>query len=85
MPPIRDILVHVDSEVALKRRKCHRSAKHSIRAGELCLVVKETPGRKNYCRDCATQVLDQADARLRNLRQMFNDEAAPILSNPTTR
>ena len=70
MPKIRDILVHVSVEVAVKKRKCHRSGgKHSVLAGEPCLVVRKELGRKNYCRECSAPILEQAGIRLTKLQQ----------------
>lgn len=70
MAKIKDILVHVFVEVAVKKRKCHRSAgKHGIRGGDSCLVVRAGLSRRNYCRECAGPILDLAGARLTEIRQ----------------
>ena len=71
MPKVRDILIDVDVEVAQRKRKCHRArGKHSIPAGEACLVIRggEYKSPKNYCRKCAKPILDLADHRLSELR-----------------
>lgn len=73
MPRIRDILVHVAVESAVKKRKCHRSGgKHGVRAGAVCLVVREGLGRKNYCDECASPILALATRRLNELRQALS-------------
>ncbi len=73
MPRIRDILVHVSVEAAVKKRKCHRSGgKHGIRAGESCLVVRAGLGRKNYCHECSAPILAFAGTRLTELQQALS-------------
>lgn len=67
MPPIRRVLIHVNVDTARAMRKCHRKPnEHSITKGEACLVIKEQGqgSKKNYCRACATPILQQAQADL---------------------
>jgi hypothetical protein len=71
MPKVRDVLVHVSIETALKQRICHRKrGQHSIHAGQRCLVVKDaaTGGKKNYCTECAPEIIENARERLDQLR-----------------
>lgn len=69
MAQIRDVLVHVKVETAAKKRKCHRTASHSVAAGTKCLVIKNSGGlsHKNYCPACAKPILDRAKQRLASL------------------
>jgi hypothetical protein len=70
MPKVRDILTHVSVETAIRQRICHRKRnEHSIEKGESCLVIKDasTGGKKNYCVECAPEILTLAKARLDNL------------------
>jgi hypothetical protein len=70
---VKDILVHVVVEVAVRTRKCHRSAgKHGIRPGESCLVVREGLSRRNYCRECSVPILELAGSRVNQLQQAVN-------------
>ena len=78
MPRIRDILVHVSVEVAVKKRKCHRSGgKHGVLAGEFCLVVREGLRRKNYCRECSATILERAGDRLTEFQQVMRCRDSP--------
>lgn len=61
--------VHVDT--AIRERICHRSRDtHHIAPGEQHLTVRNTGGVgvKNYCREHAADVLDEAEADLRRVR-----------------
>jgi hypothetical protein len=71
MPKTRDILVRVSVAGAIRQRKCHRSRKHQIQAGERFLLVQESNslGSKNYCKQCAQEILDLADKKFAALRQ----------------
>ncbi len=71
MPQIRKVLGVCGIATAKRQRVCHRNRKeHSIEQGEVCLVIKDTVngGSKNYCRTCALDILDQASADLKALR-----------------
>ena len=61
--------MHVSVEAAERKRKCHRSGAHCVVAGDLCLVVREGLGSKNYCRQCAAPILDLAATRLTDIRK----------------
>ena len=71
MPAVRSVLGHVSVETAEKKRKCHRKAKHSVPKGETCLVVRGGPynSSKNYCKECAPEILNKAEADLLALRK----------------
>jgi len=73
MARIRDILTHVSVETAIRRRKCHRSSAHSVRAGGQFLSIRETQtlGSKNYCARYARDILQVAEGRLADLRRVF--------------
>lgn len=63
MAKVKDILKDTSVDRAIRKRKCHRKpTKHSITAGELCLIVKDpaTGGVRNYCAECARPMLDNA-------------------------
>jgi len=66
MAQVRDVLSHVAVEEAQRPRICHRNRKkHSIAAGESCLVVSdENGGAKNYCAVCASEILKSAQRKL---------------------
>jgi hypothetical protein len=71
MAAVRDIITHVDVEVALGKRICHRNRKqHSVTAGQKCLAVHDQDGsRKNYCLPCALEILAKAKTKLLTLEQ----------------
>ncbi|MEJ1966507.1 MAG: hypothetical protein WDO56_35195 [Gammaproteobacteria bacterium] len=71
MAKIKDILIHVIVETALKRRKCHRNKTHAVKAGETCMVVKDGMYKRNYCVTCAAEILGVAKTRLSALRQQL--------------
>ena len=67
MGKTRDVLGHVKIEIAMGKRKCHHSrGKHFILKNSAHLAVQEGSfgARKNYCSECAKQILDHAKARL---------------------
>lgn len=66
MPKTRDILIHVSVGVAVRERKCHRSSKHQIGPGQRHLVIRNEGGlgSKNYCAECAMEILTGAGDRL---------------------
>ena len=74
MAIIRRVLGHLALETAGHKRKCHRNAKkHSILMNEVCLTISS--GRfekKNYCRECAADILRTADSDLRELLRQLN-------------
>lgn len=69
----RDILVHVSIDRAIRKRKCHHSRKHGVSAGEKCLLIRERNnlGSKNYCADCAKEIIAAAGQKLAKLSQEF--------------
>jgi hypothetical protein len=71
----RDILGHVNVEIAQRQRKCHRSrGKHNIPKDTAHLAVKVGPfaARKNYCADCAGPILHRAKTRLAEMERALN-------------
>lgn len=79
MAKTRDILKHVDVEVAKRSRKCHRSGgKHVISEGEAHLAVQlgSFLARKNYCAECARAILDLAHSRLKSIEDRLYGDAA---------
>lgn len=66
MPAIRDILVHVEIQVAQRTRICHRKRKGcGIPKNGTCLVIYEDGGgHKNYCPPHALEIVTAAKARL---------------------
>lgn len=73
MAKIREILRHVHVERAERKRTCHRNqAEHVIRQGEPCLAIYDGPrrARKNYCRECAREILNRAG---QNLGRIFEE------------
>ena len=78
MAQVRRVLGHVAVEIAKGRRKCHRNrTKHVIRKGRPCLVITEPSyqGSKNYCPQCAKEILDRARSDLDRVEsELFPDE-----------
>jgi hypothetical protein len=71
MAKVRQLLNAVSVETAKRKRICYRNRRnHEIAPGEKCLVVKEpnTNGSKNYCSDCAAEILDRAQDDLSALK-----------------
>lgn len=66
MAQIRDILINISVGTAIRSRKCHRSRKHKIEAGQAFLSVRESSGlgSKNYCKDCAQAILETAKGKM---------------------
>jgi hypothetical protein len=71
MAAVRDIITHVEVQIASAKRTCHRNRKeHEIAKGEKCLAIHDADGaRKNYCLPCATAILDKAKAKLLTLER----------------
>ena len=71
MATVRDIITHVDVEVAQKARICHHNRReHGITRGQKCLAIHDHDGgRKNYCLPCAMAILVKAKAKLVVLEQ----------------
>lgn len=71
MAKVREILGHVEVQTAERRRICHRNREaHVISKGDACLVIREagSNGRKNYCRECAEDIIERARRDLGELR-----------------
>ena len=73
MAIVRDIITHVEVEVAVRVRICHRNrSEHSISSGQSCLVIFEHDGgRKNYCPICAKEILSKAKVKLIQMESAF--------------
>ena len=73
MPAVRDILVHVEIEVAQRVRICHRKRKGcGVAQHQQCLVIYEASGgRKNYCPTHALEILTAASTKLAGLQRML--------------
>lgn len=72
MAAVKNILKHVNAEVAGRRRRCNRSQAHVISKGESCLVVHDGPQRQTtYCTVCASEILRRADTALAGLHAEF--------------
>ena len=71
MAKIKDILIHVQVETAVRVRKCHRSKKHAVPAGATCLVVTGGMYSRNYCGECAQHILNLASSRLSTIFQQL--------------
>lgn len=73
MAQVRDILVHVCVDTAIRSRKCHRNGKHAIGPGEQHIVIRESQGlgKKNYCKTCAHEILVNADGKLKSIVQQL--------------
>jgi hypothetical protein len=73
MAKVRDILIHVDVEVAARQRICHHNRKdHTIQKGIACLAVHDSDGgRKNYCGPCAQEILNKAKAKLSGIERQL--------------
>lgn len=77
MAKIRALLKDARVERAARKRKCHRKQKHSILAGEPCLVVRDptTGASRNYCIDCAQPILGKAHDDLHELHSALYSNA----------
>jgi hypothetical protein len=73
MAQVRDILIHVEVEVAKAKRICHHKRnEHSISKGIVCLTIRDdTGGHKNYCLPCAHEILTKAKSKLANFEQQL--------------
>lgn len=72
MAAVKNVLRHVSTEVAGRRRKCNRNKTHAILKGETCLVVRDGPqDESTYCSGCAAEILAKADESLAALHGQF--------------
>ena len=80
MPAVKDVVRHLTTEVAGRRRKCYRQPlKHTILKGEICLTVKDGPQQtRTYCQACAREIIELAQGRLSELAlKLSNDLQEP--------
>jgi hypothetical protein len=71
MAKVKQVLNAVSVEEAKMKRICHRNRKkHSIAGGERCLVIRDpaSGGKRNYCVECGSAILDVAADDLQALR-----------------
>jgi hypothetical protein len=62
-------------ETAARKRICHHNRKkHEITGGTECLVVKDpaSGGSRNYCPECAAEILDRAEEDISALRAQLS-------------
>jgi hypothetical protein len=75
MAAVKNILKHVSTEIAGRKRRCYRSKNHSIVKGDTCLVVKDAPQKETtYCAVCAADILAKADEVLAELHGAFSGD-----------
>jgi hypothetical protein len=77
MAAVRDIIGHVEVEIAVRKRICHHHRnKHSVAAGQRCLAVHESDGgRKNYCLSCGLEIITKAQAKLLILQTQIQGQS----------
>lgn len=75
MAKVRSVLIPATIEVAKAKRKCGRNKKHAILKGDKCLVLKDasTGYAKNYCEDCAMQIIEHGEEALASLKWEFDE------------
>lgn len=75
MAAVKDVLRHVSTEIAGRKRKCYRKPNgHVITKGEPCLVVRDGPqNQRTYCSTCAREILNKAQTRLTELGEAVNE------------
>jgi hypothetical protein len=75
MAAVRDIITHVEVQVAAGSRICHRNRRdHQISKGDKCLAIHDADGgRKNYCGVCATEILARAKTKVLALEQAIRN------------
>lgn len=72
MAAVKDVLKHVSTQVAGRKRRCYRKRAHTILKGQTCLVVRDSPqSQTTYCSVCAAEILTKADDSLMTLRAGF--------------
>lgn len=71
MAAVRDILTHVEVQVASGKRICHHNRRqHSVASGNKCLAIHDHDGgRKNYCLACAIEILAKAKAKILDMER----------------
>jgi hypothetical protein len=69
MAAVKNVLKHVSTEMAGKRRRCYHHRAHEIVKGEMCLVVRDgSQSQTTYCSVCATEILAKANKVLAGLQ-----------------
>jgi hypothetical protein len=72
MAAVKNVLKHVRTEVAGRKRKCYRKQTHTIVKGDTCLVVRDSPQQETtYCAVCAAEILAKAGEALAELGGAF--------------
>jgi hypothetical protein len=80
MAAVKNILKHVSTEIAGRKRRCSRNRTHSIIKGDTCLVVRDGPQKETtYCAVCAGEILVKADEMLVALHRPFDNQVAKHL------
>ncbi len=79
MAAIKSLLIRLEVETASKKRICHRNRKkHSVGAGEVCLVtIDDMGGKKNYCKVCYAEMLNKAQNDLDGIKTQLGTPAVP--------
>lgn len=78
MAAVKNVLKHLSTEVAGRKRKCYHSKKHEILKGETCLVVHDGPQSQTaYCAACAADILAKAGRSLSELSADFATAPQP--------
>jgi hypothetical protein len=54
-----------------KLRHCHHNRKHAMTKGAFCFEVREGMKWKGYCRDCATEMLVEAEKAVGEIKGEF--------------
>ncbi|WP_422743599.1 hypothetical protein ACN27E_18335 [Mycobacterium sp. WMMD1722] len=73
MAAVKNVLKHLSTEVAGRKRKCYHTKKHEILKGETCLVVHDGPqSQTTYCAVCAADILAKASQSLSELSADFS-------------
>lgn len=77
MAAVKNVLKHLSTEVARRKRKCYHTSKHEILKGETCLVVRDGPqSQTTYCSACAAAIIAKASQSLAELYADFDKAPA---------
>ncbi len=77
MAAVKNVLKHLSTEVAGRKRKCYHTKNHEILKGETCLVVRDGPqSHSTYCSACAADILAKAGQLLSDLSADFEKASA---------
>lgn len=78
MAAVKNVLKHLSTEVAGRKRKCYHTKRHQILKGETCLVVQDGPQSQTaYCATCAADILSKATKSLTELAAEFTPAPKP--------